>query len=124
MIILINVNRNYKKLYDINNIFNFIYKYKNSILDDDEYYEYKKFKDHYICYFYEHNKLSSIIYFNYLEKIHREDGPARIDYDTNGGILNKSYWLNSEFYSYDEHFLDEYFEELYKLVNHFRVFHL
>lgn len=111
MIILTLFNRNNVRMVNNKKIIHLLDKYRNFILFDNNYdynddikYEYRKFKDYYICYFYDDNELNAIRYYNYSHKLHRENGSAFIVYFN--GIIDEEYYLYNKLYSYEEYLLE------------------
>lgn len=104
MIILSNLNKNYKNFtlqYNKNN--KFIIKYNNFIVyNSNYYYEYKNFIYYYFICIYSKNKLECILYYDYSGKIHRNNGPAWILYN-NEKIIFERYYLNGEEYTYENY---------------------
>lgn len=100
MFIITNVNKLFKccrryKSYILNINSNLNWEYSNI--------EYLKFKNSYIVSYYKRYILNSIEYYNYLEKLHREDGPAIIGYHNNGKIEFRKFHLNGEMYYYQNY---------------------
>lgn len=96
MIIITELNKNYN---NINQLFEMKYVSKYIRFIYHIIYEIIKYKNYYIQYTYYFYKLKNIIYYDYSEKYHREDGPAYTCYNKNGKKLRK-YYLNDIRYNY------------------------
>lgn len=84
-----------------NKFINIFFKYNDFIFMFYNYYfEYNKFKNYYIERDYNFYKLYIIEYYNYLHHLHREDGPAWIEYHENNKIFIEQYFLNNRQYPY------------------------
>lgn len=100
MIIIIKLNSTY--IENINN------KFKCAII---YYTYYKRFieiinynNNNYKHIVYEKNNLLKFIeYFNHIKQKHNIDGPSFIYYNNNGHILLKDYYLNNNFYTYENY---------------------
>ena len=45
---------------------------------------------------FKNGKTHSVVYLNDAGFVHREDGPAIIEYDTNGDIISEKFFLNGK----------------------------
>lgn len=103
MIILTEVNINFKNIKINNKNINSFNKLIFILYEICYYIEFKKNNFSHIEHYYFFYILKNITYFNYNGQIHRESGPAIIEYYFDGRIYDKMYYLTGKEYSYKKY---------------------